>query len=107
LPGSPTGVPLAKRTGKRFARSAITRRAVSGGLSDRRDILLPVGLVEVDGQKVAGLVRQKRVDADDVSASQVVEDHAVVDGDELAIRALATLHASDVFPENDGSLRLE
>ena len=40
-------------------------------------ILAPLGIVEVDGQEVAGVVGQQRIHADGVPPGKVVEDRLV------------------------------
>jgi hypothetical protein len=63
------------------------------GLRESGDVFLPSSLVEVDGEKPTGLVLEKRVHADDMTAAQMVVDYLVVNRLERLIRTLAALDA--------------
>ena len=74
------------------------RHGVGGG-DEARDHVLGAGLVEVDGEKSAGVVEQQRIDTSDEIASAIAPDtilatqmgfnHLVADRNERLVRALA------------------
>ncbi len=80
-------------------RSVARPRAFNGGLKadvptrcdERRDVIDPGLLVEVDGQEPARLVFEQRIDAHDVLAAQVRQDGRVIDRHKGLVRTLAAL----------------
>ena len=46
--------------------------------ANQRNILLPALVVEVQGQEAAGIIRQNRIDADDVPAKLVLASEMAV-----------------------------
>ena len=48
-------------------------------------ILAPLGIVEVDGQEVAGVVGEQRVDAGGVPPGKVIKDRPVGQRDQAAV----------------------
>lgn len=61
------------------------------GFGEGGDVLLPTVLVEVDREEVTAFVLEHRIDADDVSSTEMVENAMVANRDEGLIGALATL----------------
>jgi hypothetical protein len=51
----------------------------AGGVYKRRYILLPRTLVEVDGQKPTGVILEKRINASDNPATQMIQDDLIRD----------------------------
>ena len=64
---------------------------LSARLDEGPHVLDPCSLVEIDGEKPAGLIRKERVDSHYMSARQMADYGRVAEGDERLIRALATL----------------
>src|SRR5450756_2680101 len=60
-------------------------------LGEGRDILPPLGLVEVERQKAAGVIGQQWVNADCVPAREVVADHLVAEGKQCPAGAVCAL----------------
>jgi hypothetical protein len=60
------------------------------GLRERECVVRPGALVEIHSQEPAALVLEKRIDADDVTPAQMIEDDLVSDRDECLVRAFAT-----------------
>jgi len=54
-------------------------------LHESLGILPPVGLIEVSRQKVAAVIAQERIDADGLVPGQVVIDHPIGHGQQLAL----------------------
>jgi hypothetical protein len=70
-------------------RNANTRRPAC--FDESSNVFLPPGSIEVDRQKPARFVIEQRVDTHDMLATQMVEDHAIVDREEGLVRAIAAL----------------
>jgi hypothetical protein len=60
-------------------------------LVKRLGILPPFLIVEISGEKMAGVVGQKRIDPNGAFASKVLVDHLIRQGNQQAVIALATL----------------
>ena len=58
----------------------------------RLGILPPVSLIEIKRQKGAPVVAQERIDADGLLPGQMVIDHLIGHGQQLALVAIATFH---------------
>src|SRR5205085_12645810 len=72
------------------------------GLDERSNVLLPGGLIEVDGEEPARLILQQWVDSHNVTTSQVVENHLVVHRCEGLVWALAELDLREIAnPANE------
>src|SRR5690606_18840220 len=74
-----------------FQRSRNTQ--LFAGPHERSRVVAPVGLVEVDSQKIAGVILQQRIDAYCVLAGQMVVDHRIGQWDQQAIAAIAAFDA--------------
>ena len=61
------------------------------GLSERRDVVLPLALVEIHGEEPAVLVLEHRVDPDYVAALEMIVDGLLGHRDECLVRTLAAL----------------
>ena len=98
-----TGITGGHAAGEKYPRvSAITgsrnlqccwHTQILTGLHERTCIVSPIGPVKVGRQKIAGVIFQKRVDADRVLASQMVIDHRIRQRDQQAVAAIAALDA--------------
>ena len=62
-------------------------------LDESPRVLPPVGLVEIDGEEMAGVVGQQRIDADRVPAGQVAVDDRIRQRDQQAVGTVRTLDA--------------
>jgi len=79
-------------------------------LQERRRVLPPAALVEVDGKEPAGLARKQRIDSYGevplrsslpLASEEVILQHLVGDGKKFAVRALAASHAGFSAPGLD------
>lgn len=56
-------------------------------------VVTPLRLIKIDRQEIATVILKQRVDADSVPASQMVIDHGIRHGAQLAVSALTALDA--------------
>ncbi len=56
-------------------------------------VILPFRFIEVDRQKMAGVIRQQRINTDGVMASQMIVDHLIRDRNQQAMNAIGTFDA--------------
>ncbi|MDD2975891.1 hypothetical protein [Aquabacterium sp.] len=63
------------------------------GQHERFGILLPIGLVKVDGQEMACVVLQQWVDPHGVLARQVVVDHGIGQREQQTLAAIPAFDA--------------
>ena len=72
-----------------FKRDRHAQRIARAGEGAR--ILSPLGIIEVHRQKVAGVIREQRINPHGVPAGEVVEDRLARDRDQRAVLAVAAL----------------
>jgi len=63
----------------------------SASFGERRHVVFPPTLVEVDCEKPTGLLFEERVDAHDVPTLQMFDEKLVANRDKILIRAVAAL----------------
>jgi hypothetical protein len=62
-------------------------------LSQGQRVLPPFGLVNVNCQKVAGVIRQQRIDTNGAFASQVIKQYRIGQRDQFPVAAISALDA--------------
>ena len=57
----------------------------------RAGILAPIGLIKIDGQKMAGVILQERINTHSVATSKMIVNHIIGEGAQPAVMAVSTL----------------